>query len=242
MKENIGFTYQQETKYHPEKMSARTLDWDNRPALYKEYGDAERVELPDPESRPAALFHNVIIGRKSVRKYWEKPLSTEQLSYLLWVCAGIRGEKKGYAFRLVPSAGALYPLEMYCLVNDVKTIKPGLYHYNVKGHWLEMLKQGNLGDELSDAALGQEMCREAPLLVIWTGIFRRSTWKYEERGYRYIYLDAGHSAQNLALAACSLGLGSCQIGAFFDDRVNDILDVDGEEESVIYMSTVGWPA
>ena len=92
------------------------------------------------------------------------------------------------------------------------------------------------------AALGQEMCAEAAAVFVWTAVFARSKWKYAQRAYRYIYLDAGHIAENLALAAVSLGLGTCPIGALFDDEVNKLLAVDGIEESVVYMSVVGLPA
>ena len=93
--------------------------------------------------------------------------------------------------------------------------------------------------EISHAALEQDMCRYASVVFIWTAIFVRSKWKYGERAYRYIYLDAGHIAENFALASTSLGLGSCQIAALFDDEVNEIISVDGTEESIIYMGVVG---
>ncbi len=99
----------------------------------------------------------------------------------------------------------------------------------------------DLGHEITLAALNQKICIEAAAIFIWTAVFYRSKWKYEERAYRYIYLDAGHIAGNLALAATSIGLGTCQIGALFDDEVDDIIGVDGKDESVIYMSLVGHP-
>jgi len=106
---------------------------------------------------------------------------------------------------------------------------------------LEELKIGALGEDLAHAALEQEMCEEAPVVFVWTAVFGRSKWKYKQRAYRYVYLDAGHIAQNLALSAASIGLGSCQIGAIFDDEINSILGVDGTEESTIYLSSVGYP-
>ena len=90
------------------------------------------------------------------------------------------------------------------------------------------------------AALGQTQCMEAPAVFIWTAVFQRTKWKYGQRAYRYIYLDAGHIAENLALAAVSLGLGSCQIGALFDEEINQIIGVDGKEESVLYMTVTGY--
>ena len=97
-------------------------------------------------------------------------------------------------------------------------------------------------EAIANAALGQTTCARAPVVFAWTAIFARTTCKYGQRAYRYIYLDAGHIAENLALAAVSLGLGTCQIGALFDDEVNRLLGVDGVEESIVYMSVVGVPA
>ena len=110
---------------------------------------------------------------------------------------------------------------------------------NIKNHYLEELKNGNYGRKIASAALEQDMCEDAAAVFIWTGFFNRSKCKYGQRAYRYIYLDAGHIAENLALAATGHGFGSCQIAALFDDEVNNIIDVDGINESVIYMSVIG---
>jgi SagB-type dehydrogenase family enzyme len=120
-------------------------------------------------------------------------------------------------------------------------LEKGLYHYCIASHALEQLRIGDFEGEMAHAALEQEMCLEAPVIFVWTAIFGRTKWKYKQRAYRYVYLDAGHIAQNLALSAVSIGLGSCQIGAIFDDEVNHIIGVDGKEESAIYLSVVGYP-
>ncbi|MEW5821832.1 MAG: SagB/ThcOx family dehydrogenase [Cyanobacteriota bacterium] len=112
-------------------------------------------------------------------------------------------------------------------------------HYSIKEHYLEQLKTGDYKNEITRAALGQSMCKEASVVIVWSAIFQRSKWKYSQRAYRYIYLDAGHIAQNLAIVATSLNLGTCQIAALYDDISNSLFDLDGKEESVIYMSTVG---
>ena len=142
-------------------------------------------------------------------------------------------------FRTAPSAGGLYPIETYVVINRVDGIEQGVYHYNIRRHALEELELGNFGRQIALAALDQRMCLEASFVIIWTAIFERSKWKYKQRGYRYMYLDAGHIAENLALACTGIGLGSCQIGALYDEEVNSIIDVDGVEESVLYMSSVG---
>ena len=168
-------------------------------------------------------------------------MSKVDLAFLLWASTGIQRTEHGYEFRTAPSAGALYPIETYIAANNVEEVEKGVYHYNIKNHLLEEIKLGEFGDKLAHAALDQEMCADASVVFIWTAVFRRSKWKYSQRAYRYIYLDAGHIAQNLALAAASIACGSCQVGAFFDDEVNSIVGIDGIEESAICLSVVGYP-
>ena len=235
----IGDNFQQETKYHKDKMSGKPLDWASQPKIYKNYPDCQTISLPDISPHSDTTLHEVLKSRKSIRKYQNKIISREILSYFLWASTGITRREGGHEFRTAPSAGALYPIETYLVVNNAEEVNSGVYHYNIHNHYLELLKEGYYAVETAHAALGQRMCAEAPVVFIWTAIFERMKWKYGQRAYRYIYLDAGHIAENLALTATSLGLGSCQIGALFDDEVNHIIDVDGTEESVIYMSVVG---
>ncbi len=171
-------------------------------------------------------------------------MSKRELAQLLWATQGITkasvpayGGKLG--LRTAPSAGALFPIETYLCVNKVEGLEPGIYHYAIRSGGLERIKKGEFGSKLSDAALGQKMVAFSSVVFIWTALFERSKWKYKQRAYRYIFLDAGHIAQNLALAAEGLGLGSCQVAAFFDEEVNQLLQVDGKIESTIYLSVVG---
>lgn len=235
----IGDNFQQETKYRRDKMSGKPLDWASQPPLYKNYPGSRTIKLPDIAPLSDMTLHEAIRKRQSIRDYQNMPLSKEILAYLLWASTGLSREEGDYVFRTAPSAGALYPIETYLVVNHVKEIPAGIYHYNIQNHYLELLKEGNFAIQTANAALGQSMCSQAPVVFIWTAVFQRAKWKYDQRAYRYIYLDAGHIAQNLALAATSLGLGTCQIGALFDDEVNLIIGIDGTEESVIYMSTAG---
>jgi SagB-type dehydrogenase family enzyme len=238
---DVGDEFQRQTKYWPDRMSGG-LRQDLRPKLYKTYPDSARVALPAfTPSRPMTL-DQTLHERRSVREFAPKPPSLGQLGYLLWASTGIQRTEHGYEFRTAPSAGALYPIETYIIANEVRDLEGGLYHYAIRDHQLERIRTGSLGRQTAAAALGQDMCATAPAVFVWTAIFTRSKWKYGQRAYRYIYLDAGHIAENLALAAVSLGLGTCQIGALFDDEVNKLLDVDGAQESVIYMSAVGLPA
>ena len=237
----VGDNFQQGTKYFRGRLLGGSLDWSNKPYLYKNYQSAKRIALPPAVSDSSFPLIEIIKKRKSIRSYSSKPLRLVDLSFLLWACTGIQRSENGYDFRTIPSAGALYPIETYIVVNNVEDLPKGLYHYDIKEHSLEELRIGSIGERLSYSALEQNMCAKAPVVFIWTAIFERSKWKYGQRAYRYVYLDAGHIAQNLTLAATSFGLGSCQIGAFFDDEINQIIDIDGYEESVLYLSVVGHP-
>jgi len=238
---DVGDEFQQQTKYRPDRMGGG-LRRDLRPELYKTYPDSAKVALPSFAPSRRMTLDETLHERRSIRVFRPKPLSLGQLGYLLWAATGIQRTERDYEFRTAPSAGALYPLETYVVANQVRDLEPGIYHYGIPDHQLERIRTGSLGRQIAAAALGQDMCAAAPAVFVWTAIFARSTWKYGQRAYRYIYLDAGHIAENLALAAASLGLGTCQIGALFDDEVNKLLDVDGAQESVIYMSVVGLPA
>jgi SagB-type dehydrogenase family enzyme len=239
---NAGDAFQQDTKYRPDRMGGAELRQGLRPEPYKTYPDSVKVPLPSFEPDRLMTLHDTIAQRRSVRDFQPRSITLGQLSYLLWASTGIQRAEQGYEFRSAPSAGALYPIETYIIADRVGELEPGAYHYGIRNHELEPVRAGDLRRGIAAAALGQEMCAKAAVVFIWTAIFARCKWKYGQRAYRYIYLDAGHIAQNLALAAVSLDLGSCQIGALFDDEVNKLLDLDGIEEGVIYMSVVGVPA
>jgi len=236
----IGDRFQQQTKYSRDGLGDGP-DWSIQPDLYKVYPDVSHVELPKMLDFPACSFHETVVGRRSIRDFSSTAVPLDQLSYLLWVSTGIQRIEEGFAFRTAPSAGALYPIETYLVVNNVKDLDAGVYHYDILRHGLDQLKKGDFRSAISQAALQQAMCAHAAVVFVWAGVFNRSKCKYGQRAYRYIYLDAGHIAENLALGAVSLGLGSCQIAALYDDEVNSIIDVDGTAESVLYLSVVGVP-
>jgi len=238
----IGDKFQQETKYEPSRIPRHKLLWDAKPALYKEYPESQKIELSSFDPNQPMSLDRTLKQRKSVRDFRQQPISKEQLSYLLWASTGIQRVEDGHEFRTAPSAGALYPIETYVIVNDVIDLEEGVYHYSIKAHQLEQLKPGQFRQEIAAAALGQGMCATAAVVFVWPGVFERCKWKYGQRAYRYIYLDAGHIAENLALASVSLNLGSCEVGALYDNQVNAILGIDGIEESVLCMAAVGIPS
>lgn len=243
MKEPVGIgdRFQQETKYERGRMEGGRLEWASKPPLYKDYPGARKIRLPPPGPPVRSSFMEILSSRRSVREYSSRPILLPEISFLLWAATGVQRVEDGHAFRTAPSAGALYPVEPYVFAHSVEGVERGLYHYAVPGHLLEEVACGDFRGELAHAALFQEFCSEASAVLVWTAVFPRAKWKYRQRAYRYVYLDAGHIAQNLALAAVGLGLGSCQVAAFFDDEMNALLKVDGVEESVIYMSAVGHP-
>ena len=240
---NIGEKFQQETKYDPKKPLGHALDWSRRPKSYKNHeSPLAYLSLSDPDMKSRANLWQLLRERRSRREYdTGRNLKESLLSALLWATQGVTAKYGEFLFRTAPSAGGLYPVETYLFLRAVEGLEPGIYHFRANVFDLELLKKGDYSRELTDAALGQMIVMGAQVTFIWSAVVERSRWKYRQRAYRYVYLDAGHIAQNLYLAAEALGLGACAIGALFDDRVNSIIGVDGIEETVIYMATVGWP-
>jgi SagB-type dehydrogenase family enzyme len=235
----IGDTFQIETKYHRGRLPGGWLDWASKPETYKQYPSAPKVRLSPPQLIDGAPVWDVIGQRRSVRSFQDTALKEAELSQLLWAAQGITRLVRGFGLRTAPSAGALYPVETYLVVHFVEGIEPGVYHYAVERHELDQLQLGDFRTAVARAALDQRVAYRANVVFVWTAVFERSKWKYKQRAYRYVYLDAGHIAQNVALGAVALGLGSCQIAAIYDDEANALLGVDGVGESAIYMTVVG---
>ena len=241
--EKIGERFQQETKYDPDAMEGHALDWSRQPKPFKDYkAPLAVIPLPEPDLTGDPHLWQLLSSRRSRREYDAgRSLPTEKLSALLWATQGVTARYGEVLFRTAPSAGGLYPVETYLLVRAVEGLEPGIYHFRPHAFDLEFLKKGGLSRDVAEAALGQQMVMAAQATFIWTALVERSRWKYRQRAYRYLYLDAGHIGENLYLAAGALGLGCCAIGAFFDDKVNAVIGVDGAEETTIYLATIGWP-
>jgi SagB-type dehydrogenase family enzyme len=240
MAKSYGDDFQQQSKYHRNSLPRVSLDWNKQPPPFKTYPKAKQLPLPPPTHPHTSTLFNLLQSRKSIRVYLDKPLPLKDLSQLLWASTGLQRTEQSFSYRTAPSAGALYPIETYLVINRINHVPQGIYHYNVKYHLLEELNTGDFRQAIAHAALDQPMCASAAVVFIWTGVFFRSKWKYGQRAYRYIYLDAGHIAENLALTATALQLGSCQIAALYDDEINALIDVDGVTESVLYLSSVGY--
>lgn len=180
----------------------------------------ETIELPQPQIRGSVSLEEALQARRSVRRYSAEPLELKEIAQLAWSAQGITRKNR---FRTAPSAGALYPLELYLLAGKVKGLGPGLYHYLPKQHALEKIASSDIRTELAGAAYNQKALNRAAAVFVITAVMKRTEWKYRGRAERYVYIEAGHAGQNLLLQATSLGLGSVIIGAFFDDTVRDLL-------------------
>ena len=241
MDDDLGQAYLRKTRHSRDRLVGGRMDWARQPEWSKTYRDATRMQLPDLALDDGGLF-DALARRRSVRAYGPEPLALGELSALLWAAAGITARRQGFAFRTAPSAGGLYPIEHYVVANEVEGLERGLYHYDVPGRALERLVAADLRLPIARAALDQRVAADAQAVFVWTAVLERSRWKYGERFARYVLLDAGHIAENVALAATALGLGTCQIAAFFDEEAAAILGVDPDVEPVVYMSTAGRPA
>ena len=240
---HVGEEFQEETKYTPGKLGGYSLDWSTFPDPYKSYENPfRRISLPRPDISGDPDIWKALQKRRSRRSYdTSRSLTLELLATLLWATQGITARFGDSLFRTAPSAGGLNPVETYLCAHAVDGLGPGIYHYRPHLFDLEYIREGDLSRDVALAALDQPFIAEAPVTFIWSAMIARSRWKYRQRAYRYIYLDAGHIGQNLYLAAEALGLGTCTIGAFFDDDMNALIGIDGREETVIYMAPVGWP-
>jgi SagB-type dehydrogenase family enzyme len=236
---DVGTIYHEWSKPRLLSLLGTVANWGRQPALYKEYAWAEQIPLPSPDDFRGLYTEDAIQRRRSVRDYSGQPMTREELSRLLYYTGGINAERWGHRLRSAPSAGALYPIEVYLVVHRVESLKPGLYHYAVRNHTLELLRARDLRGEIVRHGLMQEFLGQANLVLVFTAIFQRLRWKYQERTYRYALLEAGHLGQNVYLAAASMGMGACAVGAFLDDDLNAMLEVDGQHEAAIYMLSVG---
>ncbi|HME25306.1 MAG TPA: SagB/ThcOx family dehydrogenase [Acetobacteraceae bacterium] len=222
---------------------------------YKVYPTAKTISLPlislplDEWSACASslTLEEVIQRRRTVRTFSGEPLSLSIISKLLHYTYGITTtstpppglRNRNVCFRAAPSAGALYPLEVYLVTWRTLGLNPGIYHYCVPTHSLELVAAGNFADEATEYTFCEDLIDTAAGFFFVTGIFQRTMLKYNERGYRFVLLDAGHMAENMCLMACSLGLGIVPIGGFQDDEINRVLAVDGINETVVYAMAVG---
>jgi SagB-type dehydrogenase family enzyme len=189
------------------------------------------IELPKPRSKGSISLEQAIGNRESARSFTKQTLSLEQIGQLLWSGQGLRDT---IGQRTVPSAGALYPLELYLVTEE------GVYHYVPDGHRMELHVEGDMRSSLSSAALGQECAAQAPATLLLTAVFSRIETKYgKERSPQYIYLEAGHAAQNILLQATALGLDGVPVGAFYEEQVSKVLQLP-QAHFPLYLIPLGY--
>ncbi len=205
--------------------------------------DAKLVALPAPATLhvPSVDLYTAIEQRRTVREYTSQPLALEELAFLLWCTQGVKQvTKRPVTKRTVPSAGSRHAFETYLLCNRVEGLAPGMYRYAAIEHaLLEVDLDPEVNEKLTQASGDQDQVSTSAVTFTWAAVVERMYWRYCDRGYRYLHLDAGHVCQNLYLAAEAVGCGVCAIAAFEDNAVNAVLGIDGEEMFAIYMASVG---
>jgi SagB-type dehydrogenase family enzyme len=236
---DVGLVYHEWSKPGVLDALGSVANWGQFPELYKSYPDAQRIALSSPRLDGGPLAARAIADRRSTRSYSSEPMREVELATVLMLTTGISADRWGNARRTAPSSGALYPIETYIVVHNVDGIDRGVYHYAIRDHELELVRAGDFRSAVVDQAIGQEFLGECGAVLFLTQIVQRMRPKYQDRSYRYGLLEAGHIGENGYLAATSLGLGACGVGAFMDDQINEMLGVDGVEEAAVYMLAIG---
>jgi len=203
------------------------------------------IKLPEPSFKGKLTVEEALKARRSVREFQDEPLTLAEVSQLLWAAYGVTqrlpGEQLRGGLKTAPSAGALYPLEIYLVVGKVTGLSAGVYRYLPETHALEKVLDGDRRQSLAAAAWGQEMIARAPAVIVYSAVFERTTRKYGQRGrQRYVCMDLGHSAENVYLQAVALGLGTCAVGAFDDAGVKQVVSMTKPEEP-LYIMPLGRP-
>ncbi len=204
-----------------------------------------KINLPEVKKISDRKFCDIIFERRSNRNFTSKEISLEALSRILFIGNGVTSSFKdsdgiNWEFRTTPSGGGLFPIDIYCIVNKVNGIDKGLYHYNNNSHSIEQISKRDFCKDLKiSAPTLEDSINKSSICIILNASFQRIKFKYKERGYRFTLLEAGHIAQNILLAATSEKLGSFPVGGFLDDNANDIIKVDGVNNSVLYFILIG---
>ncbi|SHH45412.1 SagB/ThcOx family dehydrogenase [Thermosipho atlanticus] len=216
-----------------------------KPPVEKPYNKLDTViDLPkfnDFNDLGSARLIDLISKRRSRRKYSTSPLSLKELSFLLWSTQGVSKyiKEKEVVFKTVPSAGACHPFETYLVVFDVEGLEKGIYRFLSLEHKLLLLKTGDFSKEIIDATLGQQFIGNSSVVFVWAAIPYRTEWKYAQESYKAIALDAGHICQNLYLATESIGCGTCAVAAYDQEKMDQLIGLDGQNEFVVYLAPVG---
>jgi SagB-type dehydrogenase family enzyme len=183
----------------------------------------------------AASLEELLQQRRSIRQYSDAPLARDEVMKLLWAGQGITSDR---GFRTAPSAGALYPLELYVVAGNVDDLTPGIYKYNTVNNDLALVREGDVRTGLAAASLGQGSVADGAIDIVIAAVYERTEIKYGSRGERYVHIEVGHAAQNICLEATALGLGLVTVGAFEDAEVAKVIGMS-QDESPLYVIPVG---
>jgi SagB-type dehydrogenase family enzyme len=240
----LAWTFHRNSSRWPYNMLSPEGSQQETPA-FKEMADLPAVKLPPPQALRQELSET-IRARFSCRRFKDAEVPLHSVATLLYWSYGELGVNHSneieMVVRPVPSGGGLYPLELYVIALRIGGLEPGIYHYDVLGHLLERVDQGAVPPQLlSELFMCQPYVAQGAFVLVLTAVFDRSLWKYKDRGYRYLLLEAGHVAQNCNLVATALGLGSLNLGGFFDADLVALLKLDIDEEAPLYAITVGRP-
>ena len=192
----------------------------------------EKIQLPAPRTAGEVSVEQALQTRRSVRSYQNGPLDLAQISQLVWSAQGITSRR---GFRTAPSAGALYPLELYVIAGQIENLPSAIYRYSPLTHELVKTVSGDQRAALSRAALRQGAIRRAPAVLLFCAVYERTTGKYGQRGIRYVHMEVGHAAQNVCLQAIALGLNTAVIGAFRDAEVKSIARLPANEQPLYFV-------
>lgn len=192
----------------------------------------DTIALPAPVVTGKHPLENLLQHRRSVREYPDLAVSLADVGQLLWAAQGIT-HAGGY--RTAPSAGALYPLELYVVAGQVTGLAKGIYHYQPNGHVLIKTADGDVREALAHAAFSQSSVEQAAVVIVFTAVIARTEKKYGERAERYVHIEVGHAAENLFLQAESLGLATVDVGAFHDREVSRVLHLPSDHEPMLMM-------
>lgn len=211
--------------------------------ISESFDEYPSYQLPDITHLLTQPMGDIMQKRRSARALEYTDMTLEQLSALLYYSYGVTLDNEGtefpHPFRIIPSAGGLFPLEVYFHTTAIEGLPSGLYHYSSATHSIQLLRESNETNTIAEFLVQPEVAESASVMFFITAVFDRSVFKYGDRGYRFVMIEAGHLAQNMNLAATSMGLSSLNMGGFFDREADEFLGLDGVERSSIYMVAVG---
>lgn len=206
----------------------------------------QTVKLPNPEYKGDVSVEEAMLSRRSVREFESKALTLQQVSQILWAAYGVTKEMSSPSFlrggfKTAPSAGALYPLEIYVVAGNINGLSKGIYKYLPEGHLLMKTYDEDVRNDLAEAAINQDFIAQAPMSLVYSAVYSRTTGKYGKRGKeRYVCMDLGHSAQNVCLQVVAMNMGTCPVGAFDDMMVRNVVMLPNDEEP-LYIMPIGYP-